>query len=302
VKVIDSHVHIWDPAQLGYGWLENNVQLNRAFLPQDLPHTQDNTRAAVFVQADCREDQGLKEVDWVEGLTSDWPALAAVVAFAPIANGDSVARDLEELAQRPLVRGIRQLFQDRDESFILAPQTLAGARHVARAGFTFDACVRFSQLDSLAQFAAQVPDLRIVLDHMGKPPVADGALWHWSGAMRKLAEQPNVVVKLSGAGAEASPERPIAHQALPFIKETLHIFGAERCMIGSDWPVSLKNPAAYQEWVDLVMERAMAGAGDTERQSVAWATAATFYRLDKRRTSDQADLTPDHAQLNEDHK
>lgn len=281
MKVIDSHVHVWDPARLDYTWLANNTELNRAFLPQDLPHAPDNTRGAVFVQADCSEGQGLREVDWVGGLAADWPALAAIVAFAPITHGDRVAGDLEELAERPLVRGVRQLFQDRDESFILAPQTLAGARKAARAGFTFDACVRFAQLDALVQFAARVPELRIVLDHMGKPPVADGALGPWSDAMRKLAELPNVVVKLSGAGAEASRDRPVSQQALPFLKETLNVFGAERCMIGSDWPVSLKTPGVYQAWIDLVMEGALAGASQTERGSVASATATRFYRLDR---------------------
>jgi L-fuconolactonase len=280
VKVIDSHVHVWDPALLDYAWLGNNAELNKPFLPRDLPHTPDNTRAAVFVQAGCREDQALKEVDWVVGLADDWPELAGVVAFAPLGQGDCVVRDLEELAQRPLVRGVRQLFQDLDESFILAPQTLAGARRVAAAGFTFDACVRFPQLGALARFAAQVPELPIVLDHMGKPPVADGALGPWSSAMHKLAKLPNVVVKLSGAGAEASPGRPLAPQALPFIEETLQLFGPERCMIGSDWPVSLKDPAAYQEWVGVVLNKALAGGGDSELDSVAWATATRFYRLD----------------------
>jgi L-fuconolactonase len=115
---------------------------------------------------------------------------------------------------------------------------------------------------------------------MGKPPVAEGSLDAWSDAMRNLAGLPNVVVKLSGAGAEAAPGRSLAGQALPFIEETLQIFGPERCMIGSDWPVSMKDPAAYQGWIDLVMDSALAGASATERDSVAWATAARFYRLD----------------------
>lgn len=280
MKVVDSHVHVWDPAQLDYAWLGNNEDLNKPFLPQDLPHTSNNTRATVFVQADCREDQALKEVDWVSGLAADWPALSAVVAFARVDRGNELARDLEQLAQRPLVRGVRQLFQDLDDSQILAPQMIAGARQVALGGLSFDACVRSWQLDTLAELARQVPELSIVLDHMGKPPVAEGTLGAWSDAMRNLAALPNVVVKLSGAGAEAAPGRPLEGQALPFIEETLRIFGPERCMIGSDWPVSVKDPAAYEGWIDLVMDSALAGASATERDSVAWATAARFYRLD----------------------
>lgn len=281
MKVVDSHVHVWDPAQLDYAWLGNNDALNKPFLPQDLPHSSSNTRAAIFIQADCREDQAIKEVDWVSGIAASWPELSAVVAFARVDKGDEVARDLEQLAQCPLVRGVRQLFQDLDESLILSPQMIAGARKVALAGLTFDACVRFWQLDALAEFATQVPELGIVLDHMGKPPLAEeGTVGPWSGAMRNLAKLPNVVVKLSGAGAEAAPGRPLENQALPFLEETLQIFGPERCMVGSDWPVSMKDPDAYQDWIDVIMTSALTGASATERDSVAWATATRFYRLD----------------------
>ncbi|WP_082566700.1 amidohydrolase family protein [Arthrobacter sp. Soil764] len=277
LQSVDSHVHVWDPAVLSYDWLTGVPGLNRAFLPHQLPHMP-GTRA-VFVQADCRDDQALKEVDWVASLGDTWPELAAVVAFAPIHRGDAVSRDLAELRQRPLVRGVRQLFQDREAGFMLTAETLAGARQAGRAGFTFDACVRSSQLSELAAFAARVPELDIVLDHMGKPPIAAGELSEWSSAMRGLAKQSNVVVKISGAGAEADPTRPVAPQALPFIRETLNLFGAGRCMIGSDWPVSLTEPAEYQDWIATV-EQAMAGASASELESVAQGTAVRVYRLE----------------------
>lgn len=278
LRVIDSHVHVWDPAGLDYTWLEDAPTLNKPFLPQDLPHTGANTRAAVFVQADCRNDQALKEVDWVSGLHAGWPQLAGIVAFAPISRGDAVAEDLDQLLERPLVRGIRQLFQDRDASFMVDPKTLAGARQVAASGLVFDACIRAGQLGALAEFACRVPELLIVLDHMGKPPLASGDLAAWSRGMRELAGRPNVTVKISGAGAEADPQRPLAPQAQPVIQETLRLFGAERCMIGSDFPVSLTSPAAYQDWITIV-EESMAGASDGERASVTHRTAARVYQL-----------------------
>ena len=96
--------------------------------------------------------------------------------------------------------------------------------------------------------------------------------------MRELAGRPNVTVKISGAGAEADPQRPLAPQAQPVIHETLRLFGAERCMIGSDFPVSVTSPAAYQDWITIV-EESMAGASDGERASVTHRTAARVYQL-----------------------
>ncbi len=279
MQVVDSHVHVWDPAVLDYAWLADAPGLNRPFLPGDLPHTPPNTRAAVFVQADCRDDQALKEVDWVSGLRTDWPQLAGIVAFAPISKGDAVEQDLGQLLERPLVRGVRQLFQDRDESFMLHPDTLAGARQVAGAGLAFDACIRSGQLAALAEFARRVPGLAIVLDHMGKPPIASRESTAWRSGMQELARCGNVVVKISGAGAGADPNRPLAPQALPFIQETLDLFGAERCMIGSDFPVSLTIPAAYLDWITTV-EQVMAGASEDECRKVAQETAVRVYRLE----------------------
>ena len=279
LQVVDSHVHVWDPDVLDYAWLGDTSGLNHPFLPRDLPHTSQSTRAAVFVQADCRDDQALKEVDWVSGLRTDWPQLAGIVAFAPISKGDAVEQDLGQLLERPLVRGVRQLFQDRDESFMLHPDTLAGARQVGGAGLVFDACIRAGQLAPLAEFARRVPGLAIVLDHMGKPPIASGELTAWRSGMQELARCGNVVVKISGAGAEADPNRALAPQALPFIQETLDLFGAERCMVGSDFPVSLTRPGAYLDWITTV-EQAMAGASEAERSKVAQETAARVYRLE----------------------
>ena len=279
MRVIDTHIHIWDPDALDYAWLADVPALNRTFLPADLPHTAADTFAAIFVQADCREDQALKEVDWVSNLSASWPRLAAIVAFAPVSRGDKVAEDLGQLLERPLVRGVRQLFQDRDDSFILHPAMLAGAREVAKAGLTFDACIRSGQLAALAEFADRVPELQIVLDHMGKPPISSGGLAAWGRGMREIARRPNVVAKISGAGAEADENRPFAPQALPLINETLDLFGSERCMFGSDWPVSLAGPADYQDWITIV-ETALEGASTGERERVFAGTATRIYRLD----------------------
>lgn len=291
MKLLDAHVHVWDPARLDYGWLHNEPRLNAQFLPSSLPYSDSDTHASVFVQADCSDRQWLAEVDWVTSLAPTWPQLSAIVALAPIERGDAVSANVEQLLQRPLVRGVRRLFQDQDDSFILAADTVAGAGRVARSGLTFDACVRHWQLPVLAEFAGRLPGLSIVLDHMGKPPIADG--WHsalsatWAAGLRRLACLPNVSVKLSGAGAEAASDTPLRGQALPFLEETLLIFGPDRCMIGSDWPVSFAGRSGYSEWVDLVLNTALRGAGDEDRSAVAWRTAARFYGIDEHLSDDK---------------
>lgn len=272
---VDAHLHVWDPARLDYEWLKAMPALNRKFLPEDLPAAHGRRTAAVFVQADCAPQQGIAEVEWAIGHA--WPGLSAVVAFAPLELGESLQPHLEALADRPLVKGVRRLMQGCDPAFITAESTIAGARAVARAGLVFDACILWHQLGALTRFAQLLPELPIVLDHMGKPPIADGALGEWREGMRRLARLENVSVKLSGAAAEAAPDRPLAEQALPYLAETLSLFGASRCMLGSDWPVSAQTDGQYMAWVDLVLGPALEGASAEERTSVAARTAARFY-------------------------
>lgn len=278
--MLDSHLHLWDPGLLDYPWLRNDPVLNRPFLPADVP-PQAARGGVIFVQADCREDQGLAEVDWVTSLAKVWPALRAIVAFAPIERGKEVEPYLQELLKRPLVRGVRRLFQDREPSFILARTTMSGAGKVADAALSFDACVRHNQLPELETFAARLPQLPIVIDHMGKPLLSPGGMARWEKDMRNLAEHPNVAVKLSGAGAESLPGVDVRTTALPFIEKTLEIFGSNRCMLGSDWPVSVKTPSDYGQWAHLVLGTALKGASPSELADVAHLTAQRFYGLHK---------------------
>lgn len=279
--MLDSHLHLWDPEVFEYPWLRNEAALNRPFLPHHVPAAATASGGVIFIQADCRDDQGLDEVDWVLALAPRWPALTAVVAFAPLERAGEIDQYLRQLQERPLVKGVRRLFQDRDAGFMLAESTLDGARKVAAAGLTFDACVRATQLRELAEFAARTPQLSIVIDHMGKPTFSPDGIASWENDMKELARHPNVAVKLSGAPPNAPPGAHPGTTALPFITKTIEIFGPQRCMVGSDWPVSVTAPADYTNWFHLVLDNAMAGASPRDRADVASGSARRFYGLQK---------------------
>lgn len=287
MNIVDSHLHFWDPSVLNYPWLEAAPWLNRAYLPTDLDTGSVGVGRIVFVEADCSPEQSIAEVDWVSGMADVVPQLGGIVAFAPVESGPRLATHLESLRKRPLVKGVRRLFQQETPSFITDEATVAGARAVAESGLTFDACVRHDQLPALTAFARVLPELPIVLDHMGKPPISSGEVSPWRANLKQLGELPNVFVKLSGAAPEADPDTDLRSQAMPFLVAALETFGTERCMFGSDWPVS---PAArssdngddtYGEWADIVLYQALEGATEAELAAVAHGTATRFYRLDQ---------------------
>jgi len=269
--LIDSHVHVWDPAVNHYAWLSG--ELARPYLPDEYRAGAPQTTGVIFVEADAGDS--LSEAHWVASL--DWPELLGIVAQAPLERGAAVADPLERLRGSDRVVGIRRQLQDEPIAFFDHPGLLAGLRVLAQTGLPFDACVRHNQLPALTALLAQVPELPVVLDHLGKPPVAWSDDGTWARELRALAALPQVRVKLSGLAPEGSPDRPVRDQAKDWLLTGLDAFGPERCMLGSDWPVSaISAPReAPGEWLAHVLSDVAASDGD--RDWLSWRTASAFY-------------------------
>lgn len=273
--MIDSHVHIWDPTQNDYSWLRG--ELKRPYLPAELEATHDESTCFIFVQADAAD--GLREARWVDSL--DWPRLAGIVAFAPVEQTETIDEYLAELRGMDRVVGVRRLLQDEPDEFFESDALSAGLRAVGAAGLTFDACVRVHQLPRLIHLLHAVPELDVVLDHLGKPPIGHGVDPIWLDNLRILAENPRVHVKLSGLAPESDPHRPVLAQAIPVVEAVLNVFGDDRCMVGSDWPVSstTTQKMSVGEWFTLLDVLAERGH---DRERLGSATATRFYGLESR--------------------
>ena len=279
MALIDTHVHAWNPTTLRYPWLDGDAELGQVLLPAAIDRGHSGVTGMVFVQADCLPEQGLDEARWVNGL--EWPELAAIVAFAPVEDV-ALPGYLDELGDIGLVRGVRRLLQDEPLGFFDDDGLVAGLRELGTRGLTFDACVRHPQLDALLGLVGRVEGLTVVLDHLGKPPVAAGfasdAARAWRESIARLAAQSTVIAKLSGIAPEAASGVDLAEQASPFISFAIEQFGVQRCMVGSDWPVSEFAPAStgYASWFDIALQ----GLSPSEREHVAWRTASTTYSID----------------------
>ena len=279
MRIVDAHVHVWDPRVLDHPWLRAIPALDRPMLPEDLDRTDDGPDVVV-VEADRRPDQALAEARWVAGLR--WPRLRGIVAAADL-RSEELSTHLDALGEVRGVVGVRHLLQAEDAAAWDADEVLVrGLRAVAVRGWTFDACVRWTQLDRLAGLLTAVPELAVVLDHLGKPPVDDGvdgsAGRAWTAALTRVAAREATFVKLSGLAAETSDAASLDRHADGFLARALDLFGPDRSMLGSDWPVSARlgaavSPAAWRERV----RRVATATGGWE--AVASGTAARFYRL-----------------------
>ena len=281
MRVLDSHLHLWDPDVVTYEWLDG--PLRRRYASEELAEalaamTPETKRSFVVVEADAMAAQSLVEVDWVTSL-SQQVGIRGVVARAAIERGDSVDDELEELAQRRLVVGVRRLLQDEAHGFASTRQFCDGAKRVARAGLTFDACVRWTQIADVSELADAVPELSIVLDHLGKPPMGmhelpgDPSVVQWLDDVRALAERPNTWCKLSGLPAEFT-DGWRAEQVWPYLDAALDAFGPERLLFGGDWPVSRD----YGKWFTTVSDWATGRVRDRV-DDIFWSNAERVYRL-----------------------
>jgi L-fuconolactonase len=278
MTAVDAHLHYWDRRHFHYPWLDDVPGAPVAATPERLSGERAVARRAVFVQADCRPEEGLAEALWASQLDES-DGLAAVVAFAELERGTAVEGDLEALVEIPLVAGVRRLLQHEADDFVLSPELRAGLRVVGRLGLVFDACVRSRQLSTLLRLRRSVPGTRFVVDHLGKPPLREGLASDEGAAWRRdiqdLAREPDTFVKLSGLRPEADPDHPLAQQAAPFLVAALEAFGVERAMTGSDWPVSTYG--CYDEWFDLLVD--VLRPTTEEWASLSEGTAVAAYQL-----------------------
>jgi len=250
-------------------------------LPADIDRAGGRVTGMVFVQADCDSRSALDEARWVDGL--DWPELVGIVAGVDLRDGAGLAAHLDALTQIRRVVGVRHLLQGEPDDFFGSRALRDGLAALAERRLTFDACVRHEQLPLLASLLAESPSLPVVIDHLGKPPVDAGidgeSGRRWVSAIDDLAALDSVSIKVSGLAAEARDTASLDRNAAGFIRHAVDAFGADRSMVGSDWPVSANLGAGgtFGDWIDRV--HAATSPSTAEREAIDAGTAASFYGL-----------------------
>lgn len=276
MKVIDCHVHFWDPQHLRYDWLKE-TSLYHPFLPEDFRQATSgiDVEGIVFVEVDRAPDQGLAEAQWVDSL--DAP-VKAIVAFAPLELGNAARPSLDALASIPKVKSIRRLIQSEGAGFAIQPKFVEGVQLLEEYNFAFDICIKYRQLPDTIALVEQCPNIQFVLDHIAKPDIAGGEIDQWRQNITKLAQFENVYCKLSGLVTEADNANWTPADLQPYVEHVLEIFGTERLMFGSDWPVCTWA-STYKRWYETA-QQFLSGLSMEQQQAIFADNAARIYRLD----------------------
>jgi L-fuconolactonase len=280
--IIDSHVHLLDPKRFGYSWTKNAPSLDRRALPADFiaaaaPVEIDRF---VFVEVDVDFPQHLDEATWVAGLAQSDRRLAGMVAALPLERGKAIEPELDKLRQNKILRAVRRLIQTQpDADFCIRPDFIAGLKLLALHDLAFDICILHHQMPNVIKMVRQCPEVRFVLDHIGKPGIKAGISDPWRQHLKELAVLPNVHCKISGVATEADHANWTREQLRPYIAHAIETFGFDRVMYGGDWHV-LELAGPYPQWVEIV-DWVVEDATVEEKRKLFRDNAISFYRLDR---------------------
>lgn len=279
MAVIDAHQHVWDPARAQYDWLTEAMSpIDRALGFEELRPSlrRAGVDATVLVQSADNDD----DTELMIETGSSNPEVAAIVAWVPLDDPSRAAARVAELRVDPHIVGFRALIHDMpDPDWLLRPDVDEGLSVLEDACVTFDVVsVQPRHLEHLPIISARHPKLRIVIDHLSKPPVG-GSREPWWTLIERAAENPLVHAKVSGLYSSVGPVDGWSVDSVrPYFDRALELFGADRLMYGGDWPISVLAGGYNRVWTGL--STLIGERSPDEQTAILGGTAAQFYRID----------------------
>ena len=286
--IIDAHQHVWDPSRARYDWLGPELApidgtMEFAQLKPSLVRA--GVTGTVLVQsADNDEDTEL-----MLEVAAAHPEVVAVVAYAPLERPQDTAVALERFRDNELIVGVRNLIHNiPDPSWLLRPDVDEGLGLLEAAGLTFDlVAVLPEHLALVPTLVERHPSLRIVIDHLAKPPIGLVEREPWWDLFERAAASPTVYAKVSGLYSAAGDSSAWTPESIrPFLAHAIDCFGAERLMYGGDWPISVLSGGYDRVWDGLsVLFDELPGS---DRTRILGSTAIDFYRINAARIASAA--------------
>ncbi len=279
--IVDSHQHFWDLEAVEYPWLVPDYgPIYRTFEPAELEPqlAAAGVDKTVLVQA----ANSFADTDSMlrHGERYDW--IGAVVGWVPLEDAAATSAALDRYLRNPLFKGVRHLnHEEADPDWLVRPAVIDGLKVLEERGVPLDVVAVYPlHLGHVPALAEACPGLPIVIDHLAKPPIARGDYGGWKEGLRAAAEHPNVHAKISGLNTAAEWQTWTASDLVESMGFALEVFGAERLMFGSDWPVAILAGDYAKVWRETNAALDELGVEGSERAAVLGRTATRFYSIE----------------------
>jgi L-fuconolactonase len=277
--IVDAHHHFWDPSRADYPWMTDDLAaIRRPFGPDDLAPVlrASGVDRTVLVQTRASVDETLEFL----ATAAATPFLAGVVGWVDLTDAgvaDAIAKLRAAQGGEHLVAIRHQVHDEPDPEWLLREDVRRGIAAVGEAGLAYDLLVRPRELPAALAVTQELTDVRFVIDHIAKPSIASGVLQSWADLIRPFGDLAHVWCKVSGMVTEADWVSWQPDDLRPYVQHVLDVFGPDRLLFGSDWPVCLLA-ASYQR----VFDSARAALGDlnpSETAAIFGGNATDVYRL-----------------------
>ncbi|MEZ4860921.1 MAG: amidohydrolase family protein [Caldilineaceae bacterium] len=297
LPIVDTHQHLWDLSKFTLPWVNGAPTINRSYLQSDYAAATAglNVVKSVYMEVDVAPEQQIAEAEYIidQCQRDDTPTVGAVISGRPVAA--DFAAYITRFKGSPYIKGVRQVLHvpETPAGYCLQPSFVQGIQLLGELGMSFDLCMRPSELGDGVKLVDQCPNTRFVVDHCGNadPNVIAAAddlprdpadpFGHtrrqWQDDMQALANRPNVICKISGIVARATPGQWNTQTLAPTVNHCLDVFGPDRVVFGGDWPVCTLV-ASYQEWATALREIISVRSESAQRKLLS-ENAEQFYRL-----------------------
>ena len=294
IEIIDAHQHLWDLERFRLPWTDGNENLAKNYLIPEYRKAVEgqNVVKSIYMEVGMANELQTAEAEWLIELCNDDgnDTVAGVIAGNPLA--DTFEAYVRRFAKEDCIKGLRHLLQipESPKGMCLGKDFQKGVQLLGELGLRFDICIRAPEIEDGVELVKACPNTRFVLDHCGNAdpaafsdsPKYDREPQHkvgqWKRAIDSMAQQDNVICKISGIIARVVPNQWSADDLAPIVNHCLDCFGPDRVIFASDWPVCTEG-APLSKWIGALKE-IVASRPEAEQRKLFSETAVKFYELD----------------------
>ena len=276
--MLDTHHHLWSYNADDYPWIPANTPLSQNHLLVELEEATSLAGVTGTIAVQARQTN--EESASLLKIADQSDLIRGVVGWIPLVS-ENVDEDLELFSDNPKFVGIRHVLQDEPDAYFLRDDFHRGLSKLPAHDLRYDILLYQHQISVATKLVDRQPELGMIIDHIAKPKAQKGRVEHeWRSGMKELAKRENILgVKFSGLATEFPKEDEIDPDTIrAYFEETLEIFGVERVMFGTDWPVCLLRLDSYKQWADTVIILTSSLSGN-EKDLILKKNGETAYQL-----------------------
>lgn len=275
--MIDAHHHLWTYSTEEYPWIPEGSALAQSYGLAELHEV--TARSGVTGTVVVQARQCVEETRWLLDLAARSSVIRGVVGWLPLIE-DTIVAQLDQWQHEEALKGLRHVLQEEPDEYFARADFHRGLAALAETHLRYDLLIYERQIPAAMTMIDQHPQLPIIIDHIAKPEIHNGRISDtWRAGMRQLAQRDQVIgVKISGMATEVRDETLCTKTLHAYFDETLEIFGTQRVMLGSDWPVSLLRLDSYAQWIAM-LRSFVSSLSEQEQQMILTDNAARCYNL-----------------------